>query len=67
MIVEIQKPFFSAEKGTKLKRIEGTIESQVCDVCGKKKPCDWYIPIEKSSITGMDICRSCARSLEWFK
>lgn len=64
MIVELKIPFFSLLEGTRLERIDGTLETQVCDVCGQKKRCDWYVPCGNICHPGMNICKSCAKKLE---
>lgn len=64
MMVKLKSQFFSADAGTVLIKIENTREWNVCDECGKRKPCDWFVPVEKMDLTGMDLCSSCAKSLE---
>ena len=65
MIVKIKEPFFRAPAGSIAVRVDGTYDTEVCDVCGKKRKCDWYEWRPGiAGMTGMDICRSCAKSLE---
>lgn len=37
----------------------------VCDICGKKVKCDFFVPSEKAPginrITGFDCCRTCRK------
>lgn len=62
--IKIQEEFFSAPVGATLELIPDSRMSQVCDVCGCRKYCDWYEwdpPI--SGMTGMDVCSTCAKKL----
>ena len=65
-MIMIEKPFFHADAGSTLLFVENSRMLQVCDVCGEKRYCDWYEwdpPIR--GMTGMDVCRSCAKRLAW--
>lgn len=35
-------------------------QPDVCDLCGKKRKCEW-LEFVGSSWTGLDVCRSCLR------
>lgn len=61
--IRIRDAFFSLPPGSILKLIPETYDTEVCDVCGEKKRCDWYEPVENSTTTGMDVCRRCSRIL----
>lgn len=64
--IMISEKFFSAPAGSMLKRLPDTRMFQVCDICGKKKPCDWYEwEPSISGMTGMDVCPTCAREHAW--
>lgn len=45
---------------------EGSREKNICDLCGRRTNCYWYVPAEITykSITGMDVCFSCANHLK---
>lgn len=65
-IIALKVSFFGAAPGDRLKLIEGSRDREVCDVCGNKRDCYWYEPeegVSAHSITGMDVCWTCARSL----
>ena len=62
--IRIREGFFSLPAGSILRLIPDTLESEVCDVCGEKKRCDWYEPVERSTTTGMDVCRRCSKILD---
>lgn len=61
--IRIKAPFFYASEGTEFNLVPGTYASQVCDVCGNRRMCDWYVP-KDCSVTGMDVCRTCGKTLE---
>ncbi len=63
--IKIQESFFSAPSGTILTIHEGTYETQVCDVCGKKKKCDYFSGHFEAGhhAVYMDVCRACQRIL----
>ena len=62
MRIKISESFFHAPIGSTLIRIENTYQLEVCDMCGKKKKCDWFEwDPHISGMTGMDVCRTCAK------
>lgn len=64
--IMIEKPFFSAPAGSTLKLIHNTRMSQVCDVCGNRRYCDWYEwEPGITGMTGMDVCPECSKRLSW--
>lgn len=63
--IKIKEDFFHAPPGSTLRLIPNSRMSQVCDVCGCRKYCDWYEwDPGISGMTGMDVCSSCAKKLE---
>lgn len=65
-MIMIEKPFFSAPAGSTLKLLHDTRMAQVCDVCGKRRRCDWYEWEPRIiGMTGMDVCPTCAKRLAW--
>lgn len=68
-MIRLKKSFFSAPVGTKLILIPDTYELNVCDICGKKRQCDYYQSEEFEGICGptsvfVDVCRQCKKDLE---
>lgn len=65
-LIKLEKPFFHYI-GT-LKVVPETYDNEVCDICGRRRKCDWYEPVVRkdpwTDLTGMDICRQCQRLLE---
>lgn len=62
--IRIEKDFFSAPPGSTLRLIPNRRMSQVCDVCGCRKYCDWYEwDPGISGMPGMDVCSTCAKKL----
>lgn len=63
--IKIVKPFFSAPAGATLKLLPDSRMMEVCDSCGEKRYCDYYEwDPSIRGMTGMDICRTCAKKLE---
>jgi len=54
-------PVFNAPVGTYFALCENTYEMTVCDVCGKKKKCDFFECWCFKPITGFDCCRTCRK------
>lgn len=63
--IVITDPFFSAPAGSTLRLVPDSCCLQVCDICGKKKYCDYYIwDPSIMGMTGMDVCPTCSRQHE---
>lgn len=63
-IIMINEKFFSAPAGSTLKLLHNSRMNQVCDVCGKRRYCDWYEwDPSISGMTGMDVCPGCSKKL----
>ena len=52
-------PIFNAPAGTVFYYIANSYELNVCDICGKKRKCDWFECEDIGILTGFDCCRSC--------
>lgn len=53
-------------RNEKYYRQEGTYSSQICDLCGMKRNCDYWVNADlmhTKGWIGFDACRSCARKL----
>ena len=65
MEVRLPFDFFRAPAGTPFYLIENTYALEVCDVCGKKRTCDYYQ--SKDPVVFLDVCRSCRNELNFKK
>ena len=54
-------PVLKAPVGTYFALCENTYVTAVCDVCGKKKKCDFFECWCLRPITGFDCCRTCRK------
>lgn len=61
MMLALNKNIFSLKKGDILTLIIDTYALEICDVCGKKRKCDWFEQTEK--LTGIDVCRECRKKI----
>lgn len=56
---------FKSPPGESYDLIPDTYTLTVCDICGNKRKCDFFVPSEKAlyipHITGFDCCRGCRK------
>lgn len=66
MLVRLERPFLTAPAGLILSSVPKSQATVICDGCGKRRICTWFVPAPEYSqvITGMDLCRTCSKSLE---
>lgn len=62
-IYTLVAPAFIFHAGDVFELIDNTYTSEICDVCGQKRRCDWLTYMGPESKTGMDCCRSCQRKI----
>lgn len=59
----IDEPAFIFSAGDEFRLEEGSLKSDICDVCGLPKRCDWLTYLGEGCKTGFDCCRSCQRKI----
>ncbi len=53
--------FFSAPAGSVYELIPNTYATEVCDGCGTKKKCDYFVWREEKKSVFLDLCRTCQK------
>ena len=63
-IYKIEEPVFIFEAGDTFNLMPDSYESNICDVCGQRKKCDWLENrVLGNGKTGMDCCRTCQKKI----
>ena len=60
MILARTVPPFHA--GDRFVLIKDTYDLEICDLCGKKRKCDWF-EYDGENYTGIDVCRGCQKDV----
>lgn len=59
----LKESAFIFDKGDVFDLIDGTYDSEICDICGKRRMCDWLIYCGDQMKSGFDCCRSCQKTI----
>ena len=54
---------FIFDKGDVFDLRDGTYDSEICDICGNRRMCDWLIYCGDQMKSGFDCCRSCQKTI----
>jgi hypothetical protein len=59
----LKEDAFIFDKGDIFDLRDGTYDSEICDICGNRRMCDWLIYFGDHHKAGFDCCRSCQKKI----
>ena len=54
-------PVFTAPAETLFRKVDQTYDTEICDICGRKRKCWWLEDTDISILTGCDCCNECLK------